>query len=787
LTFLSAKDYPSSRPANGEVPVIGRTLSHYKVLSEISRGGMGIIYRAVDLKLDREVALKVLPPELVADPERKSRFVREAKSAAKLEHPHIGVVHEIDEAEGETFIAMELIRGEQLRDTIAKGPLSPRRTLEIVTDIAEGLAKAHEEGIVHRDLKPANVMITEDSHVKIIDFGLAKLIEPFAEEGSDMETAPRDEHLDHHDLGATDPGIVMGTASYMSPEQARGSMVDHRSDVFSFGIVLYEMLAGQPPFRGESAMDTLSAILKEPAPPLPNLGPEVSNAPDLQRFVDKCLAKEPSERYQWMKDLIVDLRSARRRMESGSLAAAPSPSGTLRSIAVLPFTDMSPQKDQDYFCEGMAEEIINALTKVEDLRVAARTSAFQFKGKAQDIRAIGEALNVKTLLEGSVRTAGKRLRVTAQLINVADGYHLWSERYDREIEDVFDIQDDISSRIVNALKITLEDKHLQRATPDIEVYRLYLKGRYYWNKMTTETYQKAIDHFQSAIAKDPTYALAYAGLADAYTGLGDAGHSAIPPKEAFSKAMEAVQKALEIDDALAEAHAALGHLMMHDFDWPGAEREFRRAIELNPNYATAHHILAFYLAQRGRSEEAISTMKRALELDPVSLSISTDLGVLFYYARQYEKAIEQYQKTLEMDPQFVRAYVTLGSTYGQKGMYQEAIAMFQRAMDMSGDRSKVAALGRAYALAGMKEDALNAINELKQLSKQRYISPYCIALIYSSMNDKDEAMEWLQRAYDQHVSELIYMKVDPYLDNLRPDPRFKELLAKVGLESGELQ
>jgi tetratricopeptide (TPR) repeat protein len=430
----------------------------------------------------------------------------------------------------------------------------------------------------------------------------------------------------------------------------------------------------------------------------------------------------------------------------------------------------------------MAEEIINALTKVEGLRVAARTSAFQFKGKAQDMRTIGEGLNVKTLLEGSVRTAGNRLRVTAQLISVVDGYHLWSERYDREMEDVFDIQDDISARIVDALKIRLAGKQPQRATPDIEVYHLYLKGRYYWNKMTTEAYRKAIDHFERAIAIDPTYALAYAGLADSYTGLGDAGHSAIPPKEAFSSATAAVEKALEIDETLAEAHASLGHLKMHDFDWAGAEREFKRAIELNPNYATTHHMYGFYLAQRGRTQEAITTMKRAMELDPVSLSINTDLGVLFYYARQYDEAIEQYRKTLEMDPQFVRAYVTLGSTYGQKGMYQEAIAVFERAMDLSGDRSKIAALGRAYALSGKKEEALEAIEELKDLSKQRYVSPYCIALIYASLGETDQAIDWLRNAYEEHVSELIYMKVDPYLDKIRSDSRFIELLVKVGLE-----
>ncbi len=455
-----------------------------------------------------------------------------------------------------------------------------------------------------------------------------------------------------------------------------------------------------------------------------------------------------------------------------------------KSIAVLPFTDMSPTGDQEYFSDGLSEDLINALAHIRGFRVAARTSAFSFKGERLDARAIGRQLNVSTVLEGSVQKAENRLRITAQLVDAQDGYHIWSEQYDRVAADVFSIQDEITRAIVDALRLELlegeGDAVRKRYTDDLDAYHLYLKGRYYWNRSDTESFWKAIDQFHAAIEEDPTYALAYAGLADAYASLGDAGHSAISPKEAFSSAQAAVRQALELDDGLSEAHASLGHLKMHEFAWQEAEREFQRAIELNPNYATVYRFYSFWFAATGRSQEAIATLERALELDPVSLGILTDLGVLSYFARDYDRAVERYRKVLEIDPSFTRAYVTLGSAFAHKGIYEEAITATRTALEMSGDRSKLAALGRVYGLAGMRDEAFGVIEDLKELSKQRYVTPYAFTLVYASLGDGDRAFSCLQRACDEGVSDLIYLNVDPFLDCLRPDPRFAVLLESVG-------
>jgi TolB-like protein/Tfp pilus assembly protein PilF len=445
---------------------------------------------------------------------------------------------------------------------------------------------------------------------------------------------------------------------------------------------------------------------------------------------------------------------------------------------------MSPSGDQEYFSDGLSEDLINALAHIRDFRVAARTSAFSFKGEHVDARTIGRKLDVDTVLEGSVQKAGNRLRITAQLVDAENGYHMWSEQYDRVMADVFSIQDEITRSIVDALKIELLEGERaavsKRHTDDLDAYHLYLRGRYCWNRSDTESFWRAIDHFHAAIEEDPTYALAYAGLADAYASLGDAGHSAISPKEAFSSAETAVRKALELDDALSEAHASLGHLKMHEFAWTEAEREFQRAIELNPNCATAYRFYSFFLAATGRSQEAIATLERALELDPVSLGIITDLGVLSYFAGDYEQATARYRRVLEIDPSFTRAYVTLGSTYAQQGRYEEAIDVTRRAMELSGDPSKLAALGRVYALAGMRDEALEVIERLKELSKERYVTPYAFTLIYASLGERDQAFSCLQRACDEGVSDLIYLKVDPFLDELCSDPRFAVLLDSVG-------
>jgi serine/threonine-protein kinase len=748
----------------------------YTIEREIGRGGMATVYLADDLRHHREVAIKVFRPELAAAL-GSERFLREVEITASLNHPHIlplldsgrAVVPPLRDTEmgtgGEAFLyyVMPYVEGETLRERLKReGQLPLDDAVQIAREVAAALSYAHSHDVIHRDIKPENVLLSAGEAV-VADFGIARAISKAG--GEEL----------------TETGISVGTPVYMSPEQASGAKeVDARSDVYSLGCVLYEMLSGEPPFTGPTTQAVMARHAVDPVPPLRTVRETVPGAVDAA--IVRALAKVPADRYGTVQQFSDALASAPMALTPAAADVPPAE----RSIAVLPFANMSADPENEYFSDGLSEDLINALAKIPDFRVAARTSAFSFKGEQVDARAIGRKLSVETVLEGSVRKAGNRLRITAQLINAADGYHVWSEQYDRVMADVFDVQDEITLAIVDALKIELlvgeESAVRKKHTANVEAYHLYLKGRYYWNRSTTEAFRKAIDHFQRAIDVDPTYALAYAGMADAYAGLGDAGHSAVSPKEAFSSARAAVQKALELDDTLAEAHASLGHLEIHEFAWSEAQRAFKRAIELNPNYATAYHTYAFSFAASGRLEEAIATLERAVELDPVSLGIATNLGVLFYFARRYDQAVEQYHKVLDMDPSFARVYVTLGSAYAQMGRHEESVAMFQKAIELSGDRSKIAALGRAYALAGKKEEALEIIEELQQLSRKRYVTPYAVALIYASMGEKDEAFSWLQRACEEGVSDLIYMKVDPFLDNLRSDPRFSALMDSVGFE-----
>jgi serine/threonine-protein kinase len=748
--------------------MIGETISHYKIIEKLGEGGMGEVYLAEDTKLKRQVAIKFLPEHLTKDKENIERFKREAQATAALNHPNIVTIYDVIEsddpaatADRQISIVMEYVEGKSLRDVINEYDLGMDKIIDIICQISEGLRQAHKEGIVHRDVKPENIIVGKNARVRILDFGLAKLkgVSKLTKETS-----------------------TLGTIHYMSPEQLQGKEVDQRSDIWALGVILYELLTGEMPFKGDYDQAILYSILNEEPETIICFRKECPT--ELLLVVERAMKKNQQERYKSCNILIKDLNSVKNNL---GIERIVNKEKTFPSIAVLPFVNMSVDPENEYFSDGMSEDIINALSKIKDFHVAARTSTFSFKGEKIDVREIGKKLKVGTVLEGSVRKASNRLRITAQLINISDGYHLWSEQYDRVVSDVFDIQDEITLAIVNALKIELlageNQAVIKKYTDNAEAYHLYLNGRYYWNKMNPDAFRKAIDFFNSAIQTDPGYALAYTGLADSYTGLGDAGLSAISPIEAFSKAKAAVKKALEKDETLAEAHASLGHLKMHDFDWSGAEQEFKRAIDLNPNYATTYHMSGFNFSLMERHDEAISTVKKALELDPVSLGIITDLGVIYYFARQYDKAIEQYQKALELDPGFIRVYVTLGSSYGQKGMYEQAIDMIQKAIDLSGDRAKIAALGRVYALSGKKAEAHNIIDELKELSKKRYISPYCLALIYASMDEKDSGMEYLNQAYVEHVSELIYLRVDPFLDKLRSDPRFKNLLKRVCLET----
>ncbi len=729
----------------------------YTIESEIGRGGMASVFLARDLKHHRSVAIKVLHPELAAAV-GSDRFLREIDTVAGLTHPHILPLHDSGEADGFLFFVMPYIEGESLRERLDREKQLPlEEALRLTHEMADALAYAHRQSLIHRDVKPANILLSE-GHATVADFGVAAAIGG-AEAGR-----------------LTTTGLSVGTPAYMSPEQGTGGeALDERTDIYGLACVLYEMLAGHPPFMGSSRQEILARHLMDPVPSLMAARSSVPGAVD--RAVRRALAKAPIDRFATATDFSSALR----------LSARGNGPSEGRSIVVLPFTSLSLDPQNEYFSDGLSEDLINALTHIKDLRVAARTSAFSFKGRSVDARVIGQELNVGTVLEGSVRKAGNRLRITAELTNADTGYHIWSEQYDRDMGDVFAVQDEITQAIVDALKVELMESDAvassQRHTDDLDAYHLYLKGRYYWNKSDTESFWKAIENYQAAIEVDPAYARAYVGLADAYASLGDAGHSAISPRDAFSTARVAVRKALELDDGLSEAYASLGHLKMHEFVWEDAERAFKRAIALNPNHPSAFRFYAFFFAGRGRSEEAIAALGRALDLDPVSLGIMTDLGVLSYLARDYDRAIRQYEKVLEMDPGFTRAYVTLGSAYAQKGMHTEAIETTRKAMDLTEDRSKLAPLGRAYGLAGMKDEALEAVAGLKELSKRRYVTPYAYTLIYASLGDRDTALSYLQRAFDESVSDLIYVNVDPFLDALRGDPRFTALLQGVGFEA----
>jgi serine/threonine protein kinase/Tfp pilus assembly protein PilF len=740
--------------------MIGKTISHYKILEKLGEGGMGVVYKAKDVKLDRFIALKFLPHHLSQSEEEKRRFIQEAKVASALDHPNIGTIYEIDETEdGQMFIAMAYYNGETLKNKIGRGQLPIKEAIDIAIQAAQGLEKAHSEDIVHRDIKPANILLTENGQVKIVDFGLAKL-------GGQAKL--------------TKTGMTVGTIAYMSPEQTQGTNVDHKTDIWSLGVVLYEMLTGRLPSEGEYEQAVIYSILNEDPQPIRELRDDVSA--EFAQVIEKTLQKDPANRYQNCRELFLDLKQVHSLPKSKMTGIEES----VPSIAILPFLNMSTDPENEYFSDGLSEDIINSLTKIKDLRVVARTSAFSFKGKDIDIREIGKKLNVDAVLEGSVRKAESRLRITAQLINTANGFHLWSEQYDRVMEDVFAIQDEITLSIVEKLKVELLKEErigvVKHFTQNQEAYNLYLKGRFCLNKRTEETIKQSIAYFQQALNEDPNYAPAYAGLADSYNLLGAGDYGVMPPNEAFPEAKKAAEMALSLDNTLAEAYTALGWARtVYDWAWRGGEDAYQRAIDLNPGYAPAHHWYGMYLTIIRKHDEAIAEAKKAMEFDPLSLIINSDMAWILHRARQYDHAIIQCHKTLNIDPNFSVARWNLGQAYQQKGMYEEAITEFQKAIDFSGGNPVFwTALGHTYAVSGNRKKAFEILNLLNQLSKTRYILPHLQALIYTGLGDKDQALEWLEKAYKDRTDFIIEANVDPRLDSLRTDSRFKALLKRVG-------
>lgn len=751
----------------------GTRLGPYEILSAIGAGGMGEVYRARDPRLAREVAIKVLAEQVAGDPTARSRFEREAKAVAALSHPNILAIYDVGSEEALSFAVMELLEGETLRSRLETRVTDWRTAVEWGIALAEGLAAAHAKGIIHRDLKPENVFLTIDGRVKILDFGLARCNpQPSLGDMTSVNTQTQ-----------TEPGTILGTLSYMSPEQVRGEVVDSASDLFSLGCVLSEMVTAKGAFSRNTAAETMVAILRdEPS----EFG---SNVPiELQHIIRHCLEKSPEQRFHSASDLAFALKTLTQSRDPFPALESSPDTERQTSIAVLPFADMSVEKDQEYFCDGMAEELINALTKLPGLRVAARTSAFQFRGKGEDIQRIGRQLKADTILEGSVRKAGGRLRITAQLINVADGYHLWSEKYDREMQDVFAVQDEIAQSIVDNLKVGHLGPHpplIRRYTDNREAYSLYLKGRYYWNRRYEEGLRKSMQFFQQAIEKDPLYALAYTGLADSYFVLGHYGLMA--PKDALPIARANAEKALGIDGTLSEAHASIAMIRITDFDFPGSEGSFLQALSLNPKNADAQASFGLLLSVMGRWAEAIKMARQAQDLDPLSAWVNGLAGWTIYVQRQYEQAAAELRKALEVDPSSLLALSGLGMVRAQEMMYEDALKFLQRLVNISKrEPYTLGLLGMIYGKARNISQAQAILDELRERSKNVYVMPLSLAQVWIGLGEKDQAFEWLEKARMDNNSLLWMLPAAPYYDSLRSDPRFAALLQRMGLERFEV-
>ncbi len=791
--------------------MIGRTIGHYRIVAKMGAGGMGEVYGARDERLERDVALKILPAGVFADEPVRKRFRKEALALSKLNHPNIATIYDFDTDSGIDFLAMEHVLGETLAQKVASGALPEKEVVALGGQIAEALEEAHEHGIVHRDLKPGNIMVTPKGRAKVLDFGLAKLLRPVG----NMTTAET----------LSETKGVAGTLLYMAPEQLQGEPVDARSDIFSFGVVLYEMATGQRPFREALTSRLTDAILHQSPVPPRALNPRTS--PGLERIILKCLEKDPESRYQSAKEIAVDLR----RLAPSISAAVVPPSAALtirrravrvaetaaaavvvlalfliglnvgklrerllgrarppriESLAVLPFANLSNDPQQDYFADGMTEVLITNLARIRALRVISRTSVLQYKGVKKSLPEIARELEVEAAIEGSVQRFGDRVRITVELIYAPKDRPLWAETYDRGLRDVLALQSEIAQTIAREIRIQLtpqEQAHLAATRPvNTQALEAYLKGRFFWNKRTPEGFQRSLEYFQEAIKMDAGYAQAYSGLSDTYTLLQNYG--LLSPEEAYPRAKAAALKALELDETLAEAHTSLaGVLEDYDWDWSGAEREYKRAIELNPNYETAHQWYGILLSSLGRHEEALAQVKRARELAPTSPRINTDMGWVLYETRLYDEAIAKAQGTLELDPDFAPAHSLLGWAFLRKNRCTEAIAEFQKVAALSRDNTaNLSAIAYAYAKAGQRVAALRTLNELKHQSEHGSVPSYQMAIVYAGLGEKEKALESLEKAYaGERDKWLGFLKVDPSFDPLRSDLRFKSLLQRMNL------
>lgn len=741
-----------------ETLVAGR----YRVLGELGRGGMGVVYRAEDVRLRRPVALKFLSDDLSADPSARARFLREAQAAAALDNPHVCTVYEASEHEGRAYIAMALIEGGSLKERIAHGPLAPGEMLALSRQIAEGLAEAHGRKIVHRDIKPGNILLSGGRHAKIADFGLARIT------GSGETTRT---------------GGVVGTLAYMSPEQVQGLQTDSRTDVWAVGCVMYEMLAGRAPFSPSPGEVDLYALVHADPRPIAAVRPDAP--PRLGAVVERCLQKDPRRRYPDAASLLDDLKAI--DLETGA-SATPAPARpAVPSIAVLPFVDMSSDKSQEFFGEGIAEELIHALARIQGLRVVARTSAFAFKDKRLDVREIGRILSVDAILEGSVRAAGSRLRITAQLINVADGFHLWPERFDRDAGDIFAIQDELSLAIVDHLKVTLHigerDALQKRSTADPEAYNLYLKGLYFLARPRPDLVQKALGLFQEALERDPGFARAYAAIGTAFAMLGNFNFA--PPTEVYPRAKAAIQKALALDDRLGEAHAIAATVAFwYDWDWAAAEEGYTRNLALNPGDAFSHGDHAWFLLTRRRFDESLREIKRALDLDPLMpLFYGWSVGLHCAVGR-LDEALHEFERAKEIDPTFGLPYFHAGMTYFRKGMLDKAMEVLQQGVKIAPHPGWAEGMISLIRMQQGTPDEARRILE-GMIAQRPAVNVSCMALAWATANlgDLDGAFRWVEEAIRERDTLVAFVHI--YTPSVAPsmlaDPRFDALLARLNL------